>query len=216
MHVLNAAAKIAERDRLSDDDRAVLLFSCLGHDFGKPATTELRDRDGRPRWTSWGHEPLGGPITRQFLERIGIKSSIVDQVIPLVENHLAHRSIALAADTVITARAIRRLAMRLAPASIEQLARLIEADASGRPPKDPSLPPEALRMLAAARAESVAHKPQPPLILGRHVLPYFDDRPGVHIGEVTSAAYEAQADGKFSSEEEALRWLESYFENRKR
>jgi hypothetical protein len=72
------------------------------------------------------------------------------------------------------------------------------------------LPEEAVRMLAAARAESVAHKPQPPLILGRHVLPYFNDRPGVHIGEVTNAAYDAQADGKFSTEQEGLRWLESF------
>jgi hypothetical protein len=48
------------------------------------------------------------------------------------------------------------------------------------------------------------------LILGRHVLPYFDDRPGKHIGEVTRAAYEAQADGAFSNEEEARRWLEEY------
>jgi len=53
------------------------------------------------------------------------------------------------------------------------------------------------------------------LILGRHVLPYFNDRPGVHIGEVTSAAYEAQADGKFSTEEEALKWLESYMAHRR-
>jgi len=57
----------------------------------------------------------------------------------------------------------------------------------------------------------VAVGPQPPLILGRHVLPYFDDRPGKHIGEVTHAAYEAQADGAFSTQEEALRWLQDYF-----
>ena len=57
---------------------------------------------------------------------------------------------------------------------------------------------------------------QPPLILGRHVLPYFDDRPGVHIGEVTNAAYEAQADGAFSSQEEALRWLDEYMAQRPR
>jgi hypothetical protein len=56
----------------------------------------------------------------------------------------------------------------------------------------------------------VHHGPQPPLILGRHVLPYFDDRPGKHIGEVTSAAYEAQADGAFSNLEEALGWLEAF------
>src|SRR5208282_1660011 len=119
----------------------------------------LRDREGRERWTSWGHEPLGGPITRHFLTRIGIKSAIVEQVVPLVENHLAHRSIGMNVGGDVTPRAVRRLAMRLAPASIEQLVRLIEADASGRPPKDPSLPPEAARILEAARAESVAHKP---------------------------------------------------------
>ena len=67
-----------------------------------------------------------------FLDRIGIKSAIVDQVVPLVENHLAHSSIGMD----VTPRAVRRLAVRLAPASIAQLMRLIEADASGRPPRE--------------------------------------------------------------------------------
>ncbi len=162
------------------------------------------------RWTSWGHEPAGGPMARAFLERIGIKSAIVDQVVPLVENHLAHHSI----GPDVTPRAVRRLAMRVAPASIGQLVRLIEADASGRPPLEPGVPPAAARILAAAESEAVESRPQPPLILGRHVLPYFDDRPGVHIGEVTNAAYEAQADGAFSSQEEALRWLDQYMAQR--
>jgi len=212
MHVLNQAARIAERDVLAVDDRAVLLFASLAHDFAKPSTTELREREGRVRWTSWGHEPAGGPMARAFLERIGIKSAIVDQVVPLVENHLSHHSI----GRDVTPRAVRRLAMRLAPASIGQLVRLIEADASGRPPLEPGIPPAAARILAAAESESVESRPQPPLILGRHVLPYFDDRPGVHIGEVTHAAYEAQADGAFSSQEEALRWLDEYMAERLR
>jgi len=210
MHVLNQAARIAGRDALAPDERAVLLFASLAHDFAKPATTELRERDGRVRWTSWGHEPAGGPLARAFLERIGIKGSIVDQVVRLVENHLTHHSI----GREVTPRAVRRLAMRLAPASITQLVRLIEADASGRPPLEPGVPPAAARILAAAASQSVESRPQPPLILGRHVLPYFDDRPGVHIGEVTSAAYEAQADGVFSNEEEARRWLDDYMAQR--
>jgi hypothetical protein len=61
-----------------------------------------------------------------------------------------------------------------------------------------------------AEAQAVHHGPQAPLVLGRHVMPYFDDRPGKHIGEVTTAAYEAQADGAFSNQEEALQWLERY------
>jgi tRNA nucleotidyltransferase (CCA-adding enzyme) len=209
MHVLDQASRIAGRDRLSGDDRAVLVFASLAHDFAKPATTELRGREGRLRWTSWGHEPAGGPMARAFLERIGIKSAIVDQVVPLIENHLAHHSI----GKEITPRAVRRLAIRLAPASIAQLIRVIEADASGRPPLAPGVPPAAAQILAAAESEAVHARPQPPLILGRHVLPYFDNRPGVHIGEVTHAAYEAQADGAFSTEEEALRWLEAYMKD---
>ncbi len=210
MHVLNQAARVAERDALAPDDRAVLLFAALAHDFAKPATTELREREGRMRWTSWGHEPAGGPMARTFLERIGIKASIVDQVVKLVESHLAHHNI----GREVTPRAVRRLAMRLVPASIAQLVRLIEADASGRPPLEPGIPPAAQRLLAAAESEAVDARPQPPLILGRHVLPYFENRPGVHIGEVTTAAYEAQADGAFSTEEEASHWLDNYMSQR--
>jgi tRNA nucleotidyltransferase (CCA-adding enzyme) len=203
MHVLNAAACIAERERLQEDDRAVLMFSALAHDFAKADTTALREKEGVLRWTSYGHEPAGGPLARRFLERIGIKNSIVDQVVPLVENHLAHSSI----GPGVTPRGVRRLALRLAPASILQLVQLIEADASGRPPRPPGLPDNAARIREMATAQAVEAKPQPPLILGRHVLPYFDGRPGKHIGEVTHAAYEAQTDGEFSTEEEALSWL---------
>jgi tRNA nucleotidyltransferase (CCA-adding enzyme) len=210
MLVLNAAARVADRERLEGDDRAVLLFAALSHDFAKATTTALRDREGRMRWTSFGHEAEGGPLARAFLERIGIKSTIVEQVVPLVENHLASSSI----GRDVTPRAVRRLAMRLAPAGIGQLLRLIEADYSGRPPLPSGLPEGALRIRAMAEAQAVAEKPQAPLILGRHVLPYFGGQPGRHIGEVTAAAYEAQADGAFSTEEEALAWLARFFEKR--
>jgi tRNA nucleotidyltransferase (CCA-adding enzyme) len=203
MLMLDQAARIADRDRCEGDDRAVLLFAALAHDFAKAGTTEMRNRDGRMRWTAWGHEPAGGPLARGFLSRIGIKSTIVDQVVKLVENHLAHSSIG--AD--VTPRTIRRLAVRLAPASIAQLVRLIEADASGRPPRPRGLPDAAARIRDMAAAQSVAEKPQAALILGRHVLPYFGDRPGEHIGAVTRAAYEAQSDGEFSTEQEAVAWL---------
>lgn len=210
MLVLDAAARIAARERLQGDNRAILLFAALCHDFAKATTTELRERDGRLRWTSWGHEAQAGPMARTFLERIGIKSSIVAQVVPLVEHHLAHASIGPEA----TPRAIRRLALRLDPASIAQLLLLIEADHSGRPPLPGGLPEGALHIREMARAQAVEGKPQPALILGRHVLPYFDNRPGPHIGEVVDAAYEAQLDGAFSTEPEAMRWLERHMARR--
>jgi tRNA nucleotidyltransferase (CCA-adding enzyme) len=145
-------------------------------------------------------------MSRAFLERICIKASIVDQVVPLVENHLASSSI----GRDVTPRAVRRLAMRLAPATIAQLVRLIEADYSGRPPLPGGLPDGAIRIRDMAETQAVEQGPQKPLILGRHVMPYFENKPGVHIGAVTAAAYEAQADGAFSNEAEALHWLERY------
>ncbi len=210
MLVVDAAARIADRDRLEGDERAVLLFSALAHDFAKATTTSLRERNGVLRWTAYGHEGAGGPLARAFLERIGIKPAIVDQVVPLVENHLAHSS--LRHD--VTPRSVRRLALRLAPASITQLIRLIEADHSGRPPLPAGLPESAERIRDMAAAQAVETKPQGALILGRHVLPYFDNRPGPHIGEVTRAAYEAQMDGVFSTEEESLSWLRDFMASR--
>jgi tRNA nucleotidyltransferase (CCA-adding enzyme) len=203
MLVLNGAARIAERDGLEGDERAVLLFAALTHDFAKAGTTAMRERNGKLRWTAHGHEAAGGPLARAFLEGVGIKASIVEQVVPLVENHLAHSSL----RNDVTPRTVRRLALRLAPANITQLIRLIEADHSGRPPLPAGLPESAERIRDMAAAQAVATKPQSALILGRHVLPYFENRPGPHIGEITRAAYEAQTDGAFSTEEEALRWL---------
>ena len=200
----------AVRENLGGDDRAVLLFAALSHDFAKATTTMLREREGKLRWSSWGHEAEGGPMARAFLDRIGIKSAITDRVVPMVENHLASSSIGREA----TPRAVRRLAMRLAPATITDLLRLIEADHSGRPPLPTGLPEGAVRIREMAAAQAVDHGPQAPLILGRHVMPYFDDRPGKHIGEVTAAAYEAQADGAFSTQEEAFEWLERYMAER--
>jgi tRNA nucleotidyltransferase (CCA-adding enzyme) len=127
-----------------------------------------------------------------------------------VENHLASSSI----GREVTPRAVRRLAMRLAPATITDLLRLIEADHSGRPPLPVGLPDGAVRISEMAAVQAVNDGPQPPLILGRHVLPYFNGEPGKHIGEVTSAAYEAQADGAFSNLEEALQWLENHMAGR--
>jgi tRNA nucleotidyltransferase (CCA-adding enzyme) len=206
MLVVDAAARIAQRENLEGDDRAVLLFAALSHDFAKATTTAMRERDGKLRWTSWGHEADGGPMARGFLDRIGIKSAIVDRVVPMVENHLASSNIGRDASP----RAVRRLAMRLAPATITDLLRLIEADYSGRPPLPTGLPESAIRIREMAEAQAVDHGPQPPLVLGRHVMPYFGDQPGKHIGEVTAAAYEAQADGAFSNLEEALQWVERY------
>ncbi len=54
MLVVDAAARVAKREGLEGDERAVLLFAALCHDFAKATTTALREREGKMRWTSLG------------------------------------------------------------------------------------------------------------------------------------------------------------------
>jgi tRNA nucleotidyltransferase (CCA-adding enzyme) len=207
MHVVDAAARIAVREGLDDFERCVLMMAALTHDLAKADTTELRDVRGAIRWTSYGHEKASGPKAKLFLESVGIKSEIVERVVPLVENHLAHHDFR-AEDT--PARTARRLATRLAPANIRELVLLIEADASGRPPLPEGLPEAAGRMGRMAADLRVEAAPEQPLILGRHVIPYFNGNPGPHIGRVVRAAFEAQLDGAFTDSAGALEWLSRY------
>lgn len=156
--VLAAAGEVAEREGLGPEQRAVLMLAALTHDVGKPSTTLQRDRRGELRWTSYGHEGVGVPIAEGLLRRIGIDEALIRQVLPLVERHMAARDFT---GNETGARAVRRLARRLAPATLRQLGHLIEADSSGRPPLPQGLPPAAQHLLRLAKRFGVLDTSEP-------------------------------------------------------
>lgn len=221
-YVMDAAKQIADRDGLEGDARAVLLFAALTHDFAKPQTTERTQKTDPAtgeivwRWTSNGHETAGGPVAEAFLTRIGIKPEIIRKVVPLVENHLRHLDFGTGRSP--HPRVIRRLAERLRDprrkhhASIEELARLIEADHSGRPrPGEPIQLHQSeavMKMIRMAEENEVAEKPIHDLILGRHLMRYGLAPSPVYTG-ILRAAHEAQLDGIFTAET-AEAWLDDY------
>jgi tRNA nucleotidyltransferase (CCA-adding enzyme) len=194
-YVVDAAAAIAARDGLADEQRAVLLFAALCHDLGKPATTS-HDPDGHIR--SPGHDHAGVAPTESLLRRIGCPQAIVAQVVPLVREHMAHIGM------TVTDRAVRRLALRLAPATIEQWARLVEADHSGRPPLPPGNP--AAEIVAVAQRLGAAAGRPAPILLGRHIIESGMLRPGPKLGALLRRAYQAQIDGAFATQKEGLEW----------
>ncbi len=194
--VCQAAAKIAERERLASESRAILLFASLCHDLGKPATTQVEG--GRIR--SLGHAEAGVPLTESFLTRIGAPQHITRQAVPLVREHMAH------AGAKPTSRAVRRLASRLLPATIEQWGQLVEADHSGRPPLPPTNP--SVPFVALARELHIAHGPPSPILNGRDLIE-AGYSVGPEMGAILKRAYQAQLDGAFSTLEEALAWLHS-------
>jgi tRNA nucleotidyltransferase (CCA-adding enzyme) len=194
LHVMDAAAEIADRDELKGEERSVLMLSALCHDLGKPSTTEQGD-DGRIR--SPGHDQAGLKPSRQFMERIGAPEKVIEQVLPLVREHMTHIS------APARPRPMRRLAIRLEPATIEQWGRVVEADHSGRPPL-PKGNPAAEHVRVAREQGASSGKPQA-ILMGRHLVA-IGMKPGPKIGEVLRQAYEAQMNGAFSSEDDAIQW----------
>jgi tRNA nucleotidyltransferase (CCA-adding enzyme) len=198
-HCCDALAGMAEWQAADETSRIVYTLAVLAHDFGKPDTTQTAERDGVWRIVSPGHEAAGGVLAESFLERIHAPRAVRDRVVPLVANHMAHLQ-------AVTERGVRRLARRLEPENIEGLSMVIVADARGRPPKGSALPRGLIDLRAKAKELAVQAEAPKPLLLGRHLLE-MGWRPGIEVGAVVRAAYEAQLDGKFGDLEGALQWV---------
>lgn len=184
----------------------LLMFAVLAHDFGKPATTVRAEKDGVMRWRSPGHAAASGPLTETFLRRIGAPLAFDAPVRLLVENHHAHDR----GNTPFSDSAIRRLANRLKPATIDQLSLVMRADNNGRPPgvfpETAERIDELLRRAAILEFEKLAPRP---LLLGRHLLT-LGLKPGPEFKRVLDAAFEAQLDGVFTDEANGVVWLRDF------
>lgn len=199
LHVCDAAAVVASRERLAREQHVALLFAALCHDFGKPSTTFL-DPEGRFR--SPGHAEEGVVLASAFLSRIGCPQGLAAPVLPLVREHMVHLGM------VVSERTVRRLAARLPPATIALWGHLLEADARGRPPLPPSTPGAAI--VALAQQIGAAQGRPAPLLLGRNLIA-IGMQPGPALGEIVRCAYQAQLDGAFTTLDEALAWVAQTF-----
>ncbi len=130
--VVDEAAKIVRREQLNDDEAFIILLAALCHDFGKPLVTETSSEG---RIISHKHEAAGEEPTKKFLTAIGVPEKKKDVIVKLVMEHLAPSFLYLE-ETVknnpIKDGAIRRLATRLHPATVQQLVLVCEADHMGR------------------------------------------------------------------------------------
>ena len=203
-HCLDALVKLPEWIVASESDRVVLCFAVLAHDFAKPATTLQALKDGIQRIISPGHEEKGGPIAEEFLKRIGVQSALIQRVVPLVSNHLAHMQTS-------TDRSIRRLAVRLQPETIEHLCIVIRADQFGRPPR-PKEPSQSLLNLQEKALELNLRREAPKrMLMGRDLL----DRglaPSPRFKQILDEAFEAQLEAQFQDAEGAQVWLTQHLE----
>ncbi|HSK64819.1 MAG TPA: HD domain-containing protein [Pyrinomonadaceae bacterium] len=191
-------------DGLPYPRQVTVMLAALAHDFGKPATTEFIE--GRLR--SRGHEAAGVPPAESFLTRINVHTiegyDVRSQVLSLVREHLKPGEFFKKRDEVGEG-AFRRLARRCEP---DLLYRVAKADSLGRNapwvPREKWYGSEAQEwFIQRARELDVEQRAPQPLLLGRHLLA-LGLEPGPRIGEITSAVYELQLDGRVRTVDEAI------------
>ena len=193
-HVMDCFAAARLGDTWED---LVVGFACLCHDLGKPATTVHADG----RWRSPGHEDAGLEPTRRFLGRLTGQHRLVDEVLPLVADHLKPDQLYQAGSSPA---AVRRLARRVG--RLDRLIRVADADRRGRPPAVVDDFPAARWLTDAATRLDVIDKPPRPLVMGRHLVA-LGLEPGPHFGPLLDACYEAQLDGRITTLEEGLAFV---------
>ncbi len=201
LHCLDALVRLSEWDKAPPEQRLVWAFALLLHDTGKVGTTREDSREGRTRIVSPGHEISSVPLAEIWMNRIGVPLGLQERILPLIANHMIHRA-------EVSPRSVRRLAQRLAPATILELTTILTSDAHGRPPRPKVVPPVVPLLLAEAAEQAITVRAPKPILQGRHLLEW-GWAPGPQFTPVLARALEAQLDGVFSDLEGARRWLES-------
>ncbi len=206
-HCLDALVAAPGWSETATETRRILMFAVLAHDFGKPSTTHQADKNGTLRWVSPGHAHAGVELTTQFLRRIGAPHRLADIVGPLVKFHMVHID---AGEAPFRPSFLRRLARKIAPARITDLATVMRADARGRPPLDGA---DALTTIDALTSQAqelaIADNAPSPILQGRHLLAR-GLTPGPAFTPLLKLAFEAQLAGAFDDEDGSLKWLDAH------
>ena len=208
-HCLDALVALEEWQQSPSVRRRLLAFAVLAHDFGKPLTTVFAEKRGVMRWLSPGHEAAGAPLAESFLRRLGAPLELDPPVRALVAYHMVpHRG----PGSDFSDTHVRRLARKLTPATIDDLALVMTADSHGRPPLES---PETIALIAKMRAKagllSLQSQAPRPLVQGRHLVA-LARAPGPDFKRVLDAAFEAQLDGAFADEAGGVLWLRRFLE----
>ena len=201
-YVVQEMAAICDRENIVGARRTLLFFSAVLHDVGKAKTTELNKKGN---WAAPQHDHKGVPISETFMERCVDLPSMSEKVGKLVKEHMAHINFN---TRIPSEKSIRKLASRLAPATIEDLCLLIEADVSGRPPLPKHVPQGVKGILEIAKRLNISLYPEEAKVRGIDLINLGYER-GPKMGEILRYAYKIQMSG--FSKEKILKQVKGYY-----
>lgn len=193
--VVDAMAQIVRREKLEEDRAARLMFAALCHDLGKATTTEKKDGT----YISHGHEEAGVGATRKFMEKLTKQSGLIKQILPLVAEHMRPILLYKEKDKVSDG-AIRRLASKIHPATLQELVWISEADQLGRGFNRAGEFSAGQWLLERAAILGIAKEKPAPLITGRDWLAH-GCRPGKIVGELMRLADQLRDEQDYEREQ---------------
>jgi tRNA nucleotidyltransferase (CCA-adding enzyme) len=203
----DAAARIARRDGLNEEDTSILVLAAISHDFGKAVSTAVHD-DGSI--TSHDHHHTGVEPTRAFLDKINAPSVYYAKILPLVREHMSHSPGGEDAPPPDTA--VRRLVRRLDHAgggpTLKEWTRIVEADKGGRGDGPNGGPEKAAQWLAIAERIDAENPRSMTLLKGHHLAASGVPR-GPLWAFMVAQSEEAQDNGAFTDEDGAQVWLQA-------
>ena len=203
---VDAAARWCDERGVIAEDRALTVLATLVHDLGKATHTQFQ-LDGRI--TSYGHAGAGVEPARRFLTEIGAPRSLIAKAETIVREHMC---VACAPESV-TPSAVRKLARRLAPASLEEWARVVEADHLGRGAASKAGITD--RWLQLGREAGVHNEVPKPWLKGEMLIA-LGLQPGPLFAQIINASRTAQDEGLVHDPESAIAWVSTYLSENER
>ena len=172
-------------------------LAALFHDVSKPETRRWSNE--KNNWTFYGHDVVGGRVSRKTLERLKYSKKIVDVVSMLVRYHLFFSDI-----EKITLPAVRRIVRNVGPENVWDLMKVRACDriGMGRPKEAPyrlrkyeSMIEEAMRAPVSVGMLKID---------GQKIMEVTRETPGPKLGFILHALLEEVLDDTERNSEEFL------------
>src|SRR5262249_8146286 len=151
-------------------------------------TTKPRIVRGIKRITSYGHEEAGLEPTRQVLRAMHMPKDLEKRILPLVKNHMF---IFQSRKYKVSDAGLRRLIVRLYPATLQELVWVAQAD---YPHYNPAIS-KLLKHAEKLDKQAMATGKIKPILKGRDLIK-LGFKPGPEMGKILKKVFEAQVNGK--------------------
>lgn len=174
-----------------------IRLAALFHDVSKPETR--RRSEEKNDWTFYGHDVVGGRVTKKALTNLKFPKETIDKVGSLVRWHMFFSD-----PDQITLSAVRRIITNVGQENIWDLINLRICDriGTGRPKEQPFRLRKYQAMIEEALRDPISVSMLK--IDGKGIMDLLEEKPGPRVGYILHALLEEVLDDPTKNTEEAL------------